>query len=156
MCDSLQKALPNDQPNPDPRGSYMFVGVAMFADQFMCAIEAITSKERTTVDATGHQTHVKVWNPTVANLTLMALGSSAPEILLAVIEVVTGDFYSGALGPSCIVGSAAFNLLAIIAICTVSIPKGAWGGRAGGQRRLGSSRARRQGRFAGSPSTGCT
>jgi solute carrier family 8 (sodium/calcium exchanger) len=31
---------------------------------------------------------VAVWNPTVANLTLMALGSSAPEILLSVIETV--------------------------------------------------------------------
>ena len=31
-------------------------------------------------------TKVNVWNPTVANLTLMALGSSAPEILLNVIE----------------------------------------------------------------------
>jgi solute carrier family 8 (sodium/calcium exchanger) len=34
------------------------------------------------------QTKVNVWNPTVANLTLMALGSSAPEILLNVIETV--------------------------------------------------------------------
>ena len=31
---------------------------------------------------------VLVWNETVANLTLMALGSSAPEILLAIIEQV--------------------------------------------------------------------
>ena len=30
----------------------------------------------------------EVWNDTVANLTLMALGSSAPEILLAVIELL--------------------------------------------------------------------
>ena len=29
-----------------------------------------------------------VWNDTVANLTLMALGSSAPEILLSVIELI--------------------------------------------------------------------
>ena len=29
----------------------------------------------------------RVWNPTIANLSLMALGSSAPEILLSVIEV---------------------------------------------------------------------
>ena len=34
------------------------------------------------------KTKVNVWNPTVANLTLMALGSSAPEILLNVIETV--------------------------------------------------------------------
>ena len=29
-----------------------------------------------------------VWNATVANLTLMALGSSAPEILLSVYETI--------------------------------------------------------------------
>ena len=34
-------------------------------------------------------TTVRVWNETVSNLTLMALGSSAPEILLSVIEVQT-------------------------------------------------------------------
>lgn len=34
------------------------------------------------------RTNVDVWNPTVANLTLMALGSSAPEILLNVIETI--------------------------------------------------------------------
>lgn len=32
-------------------------------------------------------TTVRIWNETVSNLTLMALGSSAPEILLSVIEV---------------------------------------------------------------------
>ena len=54
----------------------------------MCAIEEITSKKRVVVDKdTGAQTTVHFWNPTVANLTLMALGSSAPEILLSVIEV---------------------------------------------------------------------
>jgi hypothetical protein len=54
-----------------------------------------------------------VWNATVANLTLMALGSSAPEIILSVIETVSSGFYSGALGPSTIVGSAAFNLFCV-------------------------------------------
>ena len=34
------------------------------------------------------ETKVNVWNPTVANLTLMALGSSAPEIMLAVLETI--------------------------------------------------------------------
>jgi hypothetical protein len=56
-----------------PHGSQ---GVGQFADTFMCAIEQITSKTRTVVDAEGNQQFVKVWNPTVANLTLMALGSS--------------------------------------------------------------------------------
>merc|ERR1719324_579174 len=67
---------------------------------------------------------VKVWNDTVANLTLMALGSSAPEILLSVIELLGNNFYAGELGPSTIVGSAAFNLLVITAVCVVAIPEG--------------------------------
>ncbi|KAH8044815.1 calcium:sodium antiporter [Aureococcus anophagefferens] len=64
----------------------------------------------------------QVWNATVANLTLMALGSSAPEILLSVIEILTNSFFTGDLGPSTIVGSAAFNMFCIIAICMVSLP----------------------------------
>ena len=52
----------------------------------------------------------------------MALGSSAPEILLAVVETV---LYLGEtpqeLGPSTIVGSAAFNLLVITAVSIVSV-----------------------------------
>jgi solute carrier family 8 (sodium/calcium exchanger) len=47
---------------------------------------------------------VRIWNDTVANLTLMALGSSAPEILLSCIEVVGNGFEPGDLGPGTIVG----------------------------------------------------
>jgi len=54
------------------------------------------------------------WNPTVANLTSMALGSSAPEIILALYETIMNlDQCPGELGASTIVGSAAFNLLVI-------------------------------------------
>ena len=42
---------------------------------------------------------MKVWNETVANLTLMALGSSPPEIMLSVIEIWAKDFKAGDLGP---------------------------------------------------------
>ena len=54
----------------------------------------------------------------------MALGSSAPEILLAVIEICHRKFLAGDLGPSTIVGSAAFNLFVIIAICVSCLPEG--------------------------------
>jgi Ca2+/Na+ antiporter len=50
----------------------------------------------------------------------MALGSSAPEILLSTIELTSKRFESGELGPGTIVGSAAFNLLIIPAVCIVS------------------------------------
>ncbi len=60
------------------------------------------------------QRKVMSWNPTVANLTLMALGSSAPEIILALYETLMNiDGCPGELGASTIVGSAAFNLLVI-------------------------------------------
>lgn len=49
----------------------------------------------------------------------MALGSSSPEILLSIIEVCSNNFEAGDLGPGTIVGSAAFNLFCIIAICIV-------------------------------------
>merc|ERR1719225_580569 len=65
---------------------------------------------------------VKVWNETVANLTLMALGSSAPEIMLSVIEIWAKNFHAGDLGPGTIVGSAAFNLFMIIGLCMYVIP----------------------------------
>ena len=63
-----------------------------------------------------------VWNPTVANLTLMALGSSAPEILLSVIETAMGlGGCPGELGPSTIVGSASFNLLVISGVSLYAV-----------------------------------
>ena len=54
----------------------------------------------------------------------MALGSSAPEILLAIIETVGNGFEAGELGPATIVGSAAFNLHVITGVCIQSIPEG--------------------------------
>ncbi|CAG7823722.1 unnamed protein product [Allacma fusca] len=107
---------------------YMFVGVSIVSDRFMAAIETITSKEKEIkVKKPNGDTQiviVRVWNETVANLTLMALGSSAPEILLSIIEIYAKNFEAGDLGPGTIVGSAAFNLLIIIAICMYVIPNG--------------------------------
>ncbi|XP_053533094.1 sodium/calcium exchanger 2a isoform X2 [Ictalurus punctatus] len=107
---------------------YMFLGVSIIADRFMASIEVITSQEKevTITGPNGEQTvtRVRIWNETISNLTLMALGSSAPEILLSVIEVCGHGFESGELGPGTIVGSAAFNMLVIIAICVSVIPDG--------------------------------
>ena len=68
--------------------------------------------------------YVTVWNETLANLSLMALGSSAPEILLSTVEQLCEEtskplcglrlcsqrFFAGSLGPQTVVGSASFNL----------------------------------------------
>ncbi|CAH1393389.1 unnamed protein product [Nezara viridula] len=106
---------------------YLFIGVSIVSDRFMSAIEVITSQERkVTIRTRGEKktVSVRVWNETVANLTLMALGSSAPEILLSIIEIWGKNFEAGDLGPGTIVGSAAYNLFVIIAICVAVIPEG--------------------------------
>jgi len=107
---------------------WIFLAVAIIADVFMCAIERITAKTTkirvADPEAEGgyREMDVRVWNNTVANLSLLALGTSAPEILLSVIEIVGRGFVAGELGPGTIVGSAAFNLLVISGICIMSIP----------------------------------
>ncbi|KAG0730061.1 Sodium/calcium exchanger 2 [Chionoecetes opilio] len=108
---------------------YCFLGVAIIADIFMGAIEKITSKTRKVYLTSEKEDEpeiieVRIWSDAVANLTLMALGSSAPEILLSIIEIVGNDFEAGDLGPGTIVGSAAFNLFVISAVCVMFIPKG--------------------------------
>ncbi|RMX37255.1 hypothetical protein pdam_00011391, partial [Pocillopora damicornis] len=116
---------------------YIFLGIAIIADIFMSSIEVITSKKRkvTRYDSEKQERveiEVFVWNETVANLTLMALGSSAPEILLAVVETVqnlgnvpdASQEDKDGLGTFTIIGSASFNLLLITALCVVSVPSG--------------------------------
>jgi len=71
------------------------------------------------------QYEIPVWNATVANLTLMALGSSAPEILLNVLDTVQDiESKPSELGPSTIVGSAAFNLLVISGLSIIAVDDG--------------------------------
>uniref|UniRef100_A0A8C2PXY8 Solute carrier family 8 member 3 n=1 Tax=Cyprinus carpio TaxID=7962 RepID=A0A8C2PXY8_CYPCA len=107
---------------------YMFLGVSIIADRFMAAIEVITSQEKEIIikrpNGETTTTTIRVWNETVSNLTLMALGSSTPEILLSVIEICGHEFHAGELGPSTIVGSAAFNMFVIIGLCVSVIPEG--------------------------------
>ena len=71
---------------------WLFIGISILADIFMEAIEQITSKSElvSIVDSDGNTIHVEkmFWNPTIANLTLMALGSSAPEIILSVADTM--------------------------------------------------------------------
>ena len=102
------------------------MGIAILADIFMEAIEQITSKSDIVqvADFNGNIIQIEklFWNPTIANLTLMALGSSAPEIILSVADTLgtLGDIPSE-LGPQAIVGSAAFNLLVISAVSIVAV-----------------------------------
>jgi solute carrier family 8 (sodium/calcium exchanger) len=103
------------------------MGISIVSDIFMEAIEKITSKKilyEVGKDDNNKPIYKEMdfWNPTVANLTLMALGSSAPEILLSCIETIGGlNKCPGELGASTIVGSAAFNLLVISGVSIYAV-----------------------------------
>lgn len=114
---------------------WTFIGIAIASDIFMMSIETITAKKRKISQWDPErqevvEREVLIWNETVANLTLMALGSSAPEILIALIEALTKlppdmetviKYQSaGNLGVFTIMGSASYNLLMISAICIVA------------------------------------
>jgi solute carrier family 8 (sodium/calcium exchanger) len=94
----------------------------------MASIEFITSKKKEVQvkDEFGRPKTivVHIWNETVANMTLMAMGCSAPEILLGIIEVVGKGFEADELGPGVAVGSAAINLFLVVGICNLSLPRG--------------------------------
>ena len=111
---------------------YLFIGIAIAADSFMMSIEMITSKKRIiyTYDRMTQQRVAKevfVWNETISNLTLMALGSSAPEILISVFETLatlSDTKPKESLGLFTIIGSASYNLIVITAICVMVLPAG--------------------------------
>ena len=95
----------------------------------MDSIEVITSQTRTVITTQSDGTKIvkktAVWNPTLANLTLMALGSSAPEIILNIYEtLITLGSTPGELGASTIVGSAAFNFLVISGVSIYAVHEG--------------------------------
>ncbi|XP_075490357.1 magnesium/proton exchanger isoform X2 [Primulina tabacum] len=68
--------------------------------------------------------HKKVWNYAIADIALLAFGTSFPQISLATIDAIRniGNLYAGGLGPGTLVGSAAFDLFPIHAVCVV-VPK---------------------------------
>ena len=88
---------------------WTFLGVAILSDAFMAGIETITGQTKmvTVQDADGNDvtTEELIWNPAVANLTLLALGSSAPEIMMSCIEIGANEAYFGAIGAPTVVGS---------------------------------------------------
>ncbi|PQQ03109.1 magnesium/proton exchanger [Prunus yedoensis var. nudiflora] len=89
-------------------------------------MESVVSHTRKVVDInpyTGAEIirYEKVWNFTIADISLLAFGTSFPQISLATIDAIRnlGNLYAGGLGPGTLVGSAAFDLFPIHAVCVV-------------------------------------
>uniref|UniRef100_A0A0E0RBS0 Sodium/calcium exchanger membrane region domain-containing protein n=1 Tax=Oryza rufipogon TaxID=4529 RepID=A0A0E0RBS0_ORYRU len=109
-----------------PIGVRAFIYTAVLAYCFI-GLSAITgrhSREVVTVDPHTNATivkHEKVWNYTIADVALLAFGTSFPQISLATIDAIRnlGQLTAGGLGPGTLVGSAAFDLFPIHAVCVV-------------------------------------
>ena len=81
---------------------YMFVGLAIIADDFFCpALDVIADEFEL--------------SPDVAGATLMAAGGSAPELFANLV----GTFLRSDVGFGTIVGSAVFNVLFVVGICAI-------------------------------------
>ncbi|XP_022757971.1 magnesium/proton exchanger [Durio zibethinus] len=103
--------------------AYCFIGLSAITAHFFRAMENVVKQTRT-VSNTEIIRQEKVWNYTIADITLLAFGTSFPQISLATIDAIRniGNLYAGGLGPGTLVGSAAFDLFPIHAVCVV-VPK---------------------------------
>ncbi|KAL3849751.1 hypothetical protein ACJIZ3_011633 [Penstemon smallii] len=109
--------------------AYCFIGLSSITARFFRSMETVVKHSRS-VEEIDPLTNVKVvrqkkvWNYAIADITLLAFGTSFPQISLATIDAIRniGKLYAGGLGPGTLVGSAAFDLFPIHAVCVV-VPK---------------------------------
>ncbi|XP_062182872.1 magnesium/proton exchanger 1 [Phragmites australis] len=106
--------------------AYCFIGLSAITTLFFKSMESIMkhSREVVTIDPQTNTPIVKqekVWNYTIADIALLAFGTSFPQISLATIDAIRnlGQLTAGGLGPGTLVGSAAFDLFPIHAVCVV-------------------------------------
>jgi solute carrier family 8 (sodium/calcium exchanger) len=96
--------------------------MSVLIDIFMESIHEITSQqEPVEILETGTskivQVNVPMWNESIANVTLLALGSSCPEIFLCFFSMfIDIDATPNPTGPMVLVGSAGFNVLVVMAV----------------------------------------
>lgn len=106
--------------------AYCFIGLSAITACFFRSMENVVKQTREIVyvdPGTGAKRvrRERIWNYTLADISLLALGTSFPQISLSTIDAFQnlGQRYAGGLGPATLVGSAAFDLYPIHAICVV-------------------------------------
>lgn len=109
---------------------YCFLGLSAITARFFRGMENIVQQTRGVSfqdPDTGRQVvkQQRVWNYAVADITLLAFGTSFPQISLATIDAFLnlGNLYAGGLGPGTLVGSAACDLFLIHALCIIVPPR---------------------------------
>ncbi|EPS70794.1 hypothetical protein M569_03962, partial [Genlisea aurea] len=105
---------------------YCFIGLSAITARFFRSMENVVSHSRVVeeIDPVSNTKIVKrekIWNFAIADISLLAFGTSFPQISLATIDAIrnVGNLYAGGLGPGTLVGSAAFDLFPIHAVCVV-------------------------------------
>ncbi|KAL0457918.1 UNVERIFIED_CONTAM: Magnesium/proton exchanger [Sesamum latifolium] len=109
--------------------AYCFIGLSAITGRFFRSMENVVKHTRTVKERDPFTNKMvvkykKVWNYAIADIALLAFGTSFPQISLATIDAIRnlGNLYAGGLGPGTLVGSAAFDLFPIHAVCVV-VPK---------------------------------
>ncbi|XP_050235661.1 magnesium/proton exchanger [Mercurialis annua] len=109
--------------------AYCFLGLSAITARFFRSMENVVKHSRKVVEIDPDTNaevvrYEKVWNYTIADISLLAFGTSFPQISLATIDAIRniGNLNAGGLGPGTLVGSAAFDLFPIHAVCVV-VPK---------------------------------
>ena len=103
-CDDLDKLTPLECVFAALGVLYMFLALAICCDEFFVpALEEMSSKR-----------HLNL-SMDVAGATLMAAGGSAPELFSSLF----GTFQESEIGFGTIIGSAIFNILFVIAMCSI-------------------------------------
>lgn len=84
--------------------AYCFIGLSAITARFFRSMENVVKHSRTVVEIDPHtNTEIirqeKVWNYAIADITLLAFGTSFPQISLATIDAIRniGKLYAGGL-----------------------------------------------------------
>lgn len=84
--------------------AYCFIGLSAITARFFLSMENVVKHSREVVEIDPVTKieiirHEKVWNYTIADITLLAFGTSFPQISLATIDAIQnmGNLYAGGL-----------------------------------------------------------
>ena len=84
--------------------AYCFLGLSAITARFFRSMESVVSHTRKVVHIDPYSgdeviKHEKVWNFTIADISLLAFGTSFPQISLATIDAIrnVGSLYAGGL-----------------------------------------------------------
>lgn len=106
--------------------AYCFVGLSAITARFFRSMENVVKHSRKMVEIDPYTNtevirYEKVWNYTIADISLLAFGTSFPQISLATIDAIRniGNLYAGGLQSALFVSVVSVYLLNFKKKCTL-------------------------------------